>query len=385
MPVRSFVIVLDPSAEGFSGRASDGEWLLSSVDGGDGAPAASGAKMLPQGRSGSADLGEMAAFEAAVANGAIDFRGDADAGGDALMVSVALGSQTFKGGGEVSEVGLLGSAGGAAQALVGFDWNSASQLHASYQGIQVARLTLSSPRKQLVTCLRIDLKAPGIELLTTSRASGWIDNSAETISQTTRQFIGSGRGNGLQVACAINADAFSAISYSRSVSTNLRGLNVSNGMVVSSANKDGNAATLVVDSVTGAQMVVTGGGGVVPSPVTTSLAVSGFGFLLSSDLITAPQEQTSLAARSAVGLSADRRYLLMMTIDNNKRLSQGSTLYETAQHLQWFGASDGINLDGGGSTQLAWWDPSAQRASLLNNPGGERYVGNSLGVYVASA
>lgn len=363
MSVLSAVVVLGSSVEGAWGSASDAEWLLSAVDGGDGDRSAIGVRVLPLESSGHAELAGPAGYSASAANGAIHVQGD----------------------GESSESVVLGSVEVGAQALVGFDWSSASQLHASYQGIQVARLSLSSPRKLLVTCLRIDLDAPGIKLLTTSRASGWIDDSAETLSQTTRQFIGSGRGDGLQVACAINADAFSAISYSRSVSTNLRGLNVSNGMVVSSANKDGNAATLVVDSVTGAHMAVTGGGGVVPSPDTTSLAVSGFGFVLRSDLITASPGQTALAARSAVGLSADRRYLLMMTIDNNKRLSQGATLHETAQQLQWFGASDGINLDGGGSTQLAWWDPAAQRASLLNNPGGERYVGNSLGVYFAAA
>jgi hypothetical protein len=48
--------------------------------------------------------------------------------------------------------------------------------------------------------------------------------------------------------------------------------------------------------------------------------------------------------------------------------------------LKGFGSSMGINVDGGGSTQLAWWNPTTNQAELLSNPLAERYVGASLGV-----
>ena len=43
-------------------------------------------------------------------------------------------------------------------------------------------------------------------------------------------------------------------------------------------------------------------------------------------------------------------------------------------------AWDGLHLDGGGSTQMAWWNPVAGQAQVLNAPLRERYVGQSLGV-----
>jgi len=39
-----------------------------------------------------------------------------------------------------------------------------------------------------------------------------------------------------------------------------------------------------------------------------------------------------------------------------------------------------FNLDGGGSTQMAWLNPVAGQAQVLNAPLQERYVGQSLGV-----
>jgi hypothetical protein len=50
------------------------------------------------------------------------------------------------------------------------------------------------------------------------------------------------------------------------------------------------------------------------------------------------------------------------------------------QILRGFGADDGMLLDGGGSTQLAWWNGDLAQAELLSNPPSERYVGSSLGV-----
>jgi len=63
---------------------------------------------------------------------------------------------------------------------------------------------------------------------------------------------------------------------------------------------------------------------------------------------------------------------------------QGATDYDMGTILRGFGSSMGINLDGGGSTQLAWWNPASNQAELLSNPLAERYVGASLGVLYQS-
>jgi hypothetical protein len=46
------------------------------------------------------------------------------------------------------------------------------------------------------------------------------------------------------------------------------------------------------------------------------------------------------------------------------------------------GSYTGMNLDGGGSTAMAWWNPTTGSAELLNAPlgGVERFVGTNLGV-----
>ena len=83
--------------------------------------------------------------------------------------------------------------------------------------------------------------------------------------------------------------------------------------------------------------------------------------------------------------------------------SLGATTQELGQWLRHFGAYRGINMDGGGSTTLAWWDPSsedADKCKLLNRPVGngvkaeqlpaelfaptERANGNNLGVAIDS-
>jgi len=59
---------------------------------------------------------------------------------------------------------------------------------------------------------------------------------------------------------------------------------------------------------------------------------------------------------------------------------QGATDFDMGQILRGFGATKGMLLDGGGSTQLAWWNGGLAQAELLSNPLFERYVGSSLAV-----
>jgi len=65
--------------------------------------------------------------------------------------------------------------------------------------------------------------------------------------------------------------------------------------------------------------------------------------------------------------------------------SEGMPLAEIAQLLvREYGVWDAINLDGGGSTSMAWEDPKTGQAELLNtssdNPAG-RAVATSLAVF----
>ena len=89
-------------------------------------------------------------------------------------------------------------------------------------------------------------------------------------------------------------------------------------------------------------------------------------------------------ARTAIGLSRDRRTLTLFTADVRGG-SEGMRLGEVARVLiDGYGVWDALNLDGGGSTSMVLADPTTGEATLVNtssdNPAG-REVATSLAVF----
>ena len=73
--------------------------------------------------------------------------------------------------------------------------------------------------------------------------------------------------------------------------------------------------------------------------------------------------------RTAVGVSRDGRYLILMVIDGRQPgYSVGATMDDVADWLLRFGASEGLNLDGGGSTALVREQDG--KPAVLNQPSG---------------
>jgi hypothetical protein len=81
--------------------------------------------------------------------------------------------------------------------------------------------------------------------------------------------------------------------------------------------------------------------------------------------------------RTGFGLSADRRTAWLVVIDGRSRASVGATVGELGEVLRELGASDGVKLDGGGSSALF-----VRGRGVLNRPsdGRERAVANHLAV-----
>jgi exopolysaccharide biosynthesis protein len=288
--------------------------------------------------------------------------------------------------------------------LPGYNWANATPL-ANIASILRARVDMPSPRSGevplAINALRIDLQDPAISLTSTGRASSWTNNTIETTSQTTRQFITSSRSNNLPVVAAINTAPFDLLTANQfqSTPTNIRGFAVSEGQLVSSTDYNGDTfkSTFLYDSITGARiedMRSSITGSLVNQPYaapasevslasTLKVATSGFGIVLDNGQVTG--DTTLQNARSGLGLSADRRYLTLVAVDRSPNASQpsgwqGATDFDMGQILRGFGATKGMLLDGGGSTQLAWWNGGLAQAELLSNPLFERYVGSSLGV-----
>jgi hypothetical protein len=86
---------------------------------------------------------------------------------------------------------------------------------------------------------------------------------------------------------------------------------------------------------------------------------------------------TTLHPRSAVGVTADGKILLVLVDGRQKGISRGIGLVELAQRMQSMGCVDALNLDGGGSSALS------VGGLIVNSPSGniERPVASMLLVY----
>jgi len=277
------------------------------------------------------------------------------------------------------------SAAGAQQGS--YDWSGVPEIH---PGIQFAKVTVSSPRVMDVHCLRIDSENRWVRFATTGRAPTYVVNSTETVRKTTRNFMRAARSDGTNMVVGINGDGFQPwpVPYAEESLTDLTGLAVSDGVLVSPAT--GEPSFVVFDDGT---MTVTPG---LPNLIGVKVAISGFSFVLSGGVSIAGG--TDLHPRTGIGVSQDSRYAYFVVIDGRRTgFSEGATTGEVGDWLLHFGAYDGLNMDGGGSSTMALFDPSAagDGVVLLNTPVGngitcggncapsERANGNNTGVFMA--
>ena len=98
----------------------------------------------------------------------------------------------------------------------------------------------------------------------------------------------------------------------------------------------------------------------VPAPITAMDLISRLGVSSGpSGILEAP--------RPAVGLSEDRRYLYLSTIDGRQPgYSNGALPYDTAARPRPLGGCDGFNLHGGGSETLVH-GPAGGRAGQFRS------------------
>lgn len=266
-----------------------------------------------------------------------------------------------------------------------------------------------------INLVKIDLQAPGLGFKLSP------DNGAaagETTTQRTLDFL---KKENAQLA--VNVHFFSLTNANAAVSTTLTGFAASNGTVYSAfepaplpngllpyaltANSPGinisanNIARIVnvgasqtslaegiapYNTLSGSGQVITHGVKSLPTIVGT---VTGPGQIVTKSVPPfsgAPLGNwytDQIAARTAMGLSADNRILYIFTADAAGG-SNGMTVSEVADYLLGHGVHNLINLDGGGSTTLAMEDPLTHVDSVVNVVAGSgRYVGSSLAVFAA--
>jgi hypothetical protein len=196
------------------------------------------------------------------------------------------------------------------------------------------------------------------------------------------------------VQVAVNANFYNpCCSEPEGAPFDVTGLSISNGRVVSQQESAFDSANVMFTTNKQVTMIGTNW----PPTNTNGIytAVSGHYPLLTNGVnigntyINDPTDPTihQVQPRTAVGASQDGRYLYLMTIDGRQPgYSDGALDFETADWLTRFGAYNGINLDGGGSTTMVMADCAGNSIQLnvpidAGHPGQERVIGNHLGVF----
>jgi hypothetical protein len=118
---------------------------------------------------------------------------------------------------------------------------------------------------------------------------------------------------------------------------------------------------------------------------TLDVAVGGGAVLLRNGNLPTNLDDGRLEPRTAVGVTANGSTLYLLAVDGRQRDSRGVSLHELGILLRDLGASDALNLDGGGSTTLVAREPGESGVRTHNDPsdGTERPVSNGLGLSTA--
>lgn len=271
------------------------------------------------------------------------------------------------------------------------DWRQCPQI---LPGVRHCRLALTEPRLMKVNILRVDLATPGLRFAGTPRSQGWGNPMPDypkgiirTFRQTTEDFMKWNRrpwnqgGRGRNMIVAVNSAPWTPWT---SPYTHLygdpAGLMISNGVLIAD-NPQAHQAQFVVYR--------NGRVDIVPEIPKEDypnvwLTAGGFRILMKNgELVN--QGDKSIHPRMVYGLSQDRRWLFLMSIDGRqKEWSIGAMDQDSAALMKDAGAWDVINMDGGGSTTLCVWDFNAGKPVVLSQNAGKavRRVGGNIGIYL---
>ncbi len=274
------------------------------------------------------------------------------------------------------------------------DWNKAQDVQT---GAKLLKLETDQPRLMKISLMRIDLATPGLEFTGTGRDSDWgkpMPDYEKKVAICTKRirtgdFMLNCRapekegGRGLDMIVAANSAPWWPWTppYTHQYA-HPAGLGILNGEVICDT-RPHKAVFVVYEN--GKVDIVT------EVPETDykkiRLAASGFAIILcDGELLEGGGYEKALNPRCAYGLSKDRRYLYLLTIDGRQKdWSLGATGLETAGILKDAGACDAINMDGGGSTTLCYWDAKTQKPVVVNRhtvDGYQRPVGSNIGIYL---
>lgn len=262
-----------------------------------------------------------------------------------------------------------------------------------FKGIDHARGTntpdASNPNLTVINVARVDLTDPDIRLKPTPRMeTGYADGLRETVGITPSNYLKTQKAQ-----IVINANFFepSATEVREGTAMDVGGLMISDGVVVSTQDSSTDSAVITFDASNRPGLILTNWPAHSVSGVANAVAgsypVVVNGVNHGRSYLNLPGNLHDAQPRTLFGLSSDRRFLYLMTIDGRQPgYSDGAFDYESGNWMLLVGASDAINMDGGGSTTLVT-ESSTGNPTRLNKPsfvaayGRERTVGSHLAVF----
>ena len=284
------------------------------------------------------------------------------------------------------------------------DWTKAKTVQT---GISLLSLEYTEPRLIKAYIMRVDMSTPGLRFMGTPRdpdwgkpMPDWKEKKPEakpipihTKREKTNVYLETARkpqqdgGLGRNVIAAFNTTPWSpwcapwTWQYAR-----LSGTNVTDGVVLSSAK--GHEAIFVVHQNNRMEIVKSLDTQNEELLKDIVLACSGFAILCKDGALaeTPGKYETALHPRLAVGFDKEQKFLYVVAVDGRKEgWSLGMAGQELAQLLLDAGVSDGVNMDGGGSATMCYWDAEAQKTVLVNKACGSAFyrpVSYNVGIYL---
>ncbi len=229
-----------------------------------------------------------------------------------------------------------------------------------FDGVKRLRRVTSSPN-EIVSALVIDLDIPGVHFESTTSAQR---------KRSTSSF-----GKLVAAQASINGDFFSYSTYATS------GLAAGGGAAWSDTNDEASSGGIAFDTKSRVELYLP------QTPLVFDKTwmrgiVSGHPLIVEAGAVKTFTSSSTLCyyrnPRTAIGLSKDKRTLVLAVVDGRSTASAGMTCTELGTLMKGLGANDALNFDGGGSSTMY-----LQGVGVVNTPsdGTERIVGNHLALF----
>ena len=270
------------------------------------------------------------------------------------------------------------------------DWNKAERIQ---QGVDLLRIELAQPRLMKMYLLRIDLDTPGLRFTGTARDPEWgkpmpdfPKGTIRTRRIRTRNFLLNARRDGLNLIVAANSAPWTPgqTPFTPAYGEPL-GVAILDGVVISDSKPHRGVFVVYQD---GRVDIVEE----LPEKEypRVRLATSGFALILrDGKALPGGAYERDPYPRMAYGLSRDRKYFYILAVDGRQpEWSMGATGAELSEIFLKAGAADAVNMDGGGSTTLCYWDAETEEAIVLTRHGSggyQRPVGANLGIFLETS